>query len=451
MQIISNNFKKFAVCGKPIKHSISPIIFKQLFQNNNSKAHYSRILTANPKDAIYLFDQLNLSGMNVTAPLKHSIKKFCSSCTDDAEKIDAVNTIAKYNDKLLGFNTDWEGVLLSLRNEKIDLNNQKILVIGAGNAAAAAIYGIKIFNPNSNISILNKSEHNANQLAKKFDVPFFVSEQPTTNQLANFDLIIITIPVAEKYLKNIDFNNIGWNNIDWNKDAILFFADYTSREYFDFLRAKNCNLILGEKWLENQAVSAFEYFYSNDEFCRKVEISEEMISNHLNNLKTTNIYLTGFSGSGKTFIGKELAKKLNRNFVDIDEIIVNQNNKTITEIFEKNGEKYFRQQEFNILENICKEKNQIVSLGGGTIHNQQNQDLIRKSRGFIVYIFSDLETSLSRIDINSRPILATSNRNEIEQLFENRKSEYFNNSDMIILNSLQNANEIIEMLFSEFY
>jgi shikimate dehydrogenase len=368
------------------------------------------------------------------------MKKFCSNCTDDAEKIDAINTIVKYNEKILGFNTDWEGVLLSLRNKNIDLKHQKILVIGAGNAAAAAIYGIKMFSQNSNISILNKSEHNAKQLAEKFNIQFFISEQPTTKQISNFDLIVITIPVAEKYLKNVDFDI----------NSILFFADYTNREYFNFLKAKKYNLILGEEWLVNQAIPAFEYFYGSDEFCKKVEISEEIISNYLNNLKTTNIYLTGFSGSGKTSIGKKLAKKLNRNFVDIDEIIMNQTNKTISEIFEKNGEEYFRQQESNIWGNICKEKNQIVSLGGGTLHSKQNQEQISETDGFVIYIFSDLETSLNRIDINSRPILAHKNSNEIQQLFENRKSDYFNNSDMIILNSSQNTNDIVEMLSNEF-
>jgi shikimate kinase len=174
-----------------------------------------------------------------------------------------------------------------------------------------------------------------------------------------------------------------------------------------------------------------------------------MITNHLDNLKTTNLYLTGFSGSGKTSIGKELAKKLNRNFVDIDEMIENQTSKTISEIFEKKGEKYFRQQESNILENICKDKNQIVSLGGGTILSKQNHEQIRESGGFVIYIFSDLEISLNRIDINTRPILISRNSNEIKQLFENRKSDYFSNSDLIILNN-ETISQIINKIFLEF-
>ena len=436
----TEEIKKFAVCGNPIKHSISPIIFKQFFRNNKLEAAYSRVLATNPEEIIYLFNELDLSGASITAPFKHSIKKFCHSCADDAEKINAVNVIGKYDAKILGFNTDWEGVLLSLRNENIDLRNQKILVVGAGNATAAAVYGIQMFNTNANITVLNKTESNAKKLAEKFNVQYFVSEQPTTKQISDFDLIIITIPSAAEYFKNVVFG----------KNTILFFADYTNRKYFKFLQEKNHRLILGEKWLVNQAVSAFEYFYRNDEFCRNVEISDETISSYLNNFQTANIFLTGFSGSGKTTIGKKLAEKLNRNFVDIDKIIENQNNKTVAEIFEINGEKYFRSQESLILEKICKEKNQIISLGGGAIQNPKNQVKTSSSEGFVVYIFSDLETSLSRIDINSRPILSERNSNEIKQLFEKRKSKYFKNSDLVILNSAKNPNEICKILFEEF-
>ena len=334
--------------------------------------------------------------------------------------------------KYFGFNDFRGGGIFSGR--------MTVGIVAAGNATAAAVYGIQMFNTNANITVLNKTESNAKKLAEKFNVQYFVSEQPTTKQISDFDLIIITIPSAAEYFKNVVFG----------KNTILFFADYTNRKYFKFLQEKNHRLILGEKWLVNQAVSAFEYFYRNDEFCRNVEISDETISSYLNNFQTANIFLTGFSGSGKTTIGKKLAEKLNRNFVDIDKIIENQNNKTVAEIFEINGEKYFRSQESLILEKICKEKNQIISLGGGAIQNPKNQVKTSSSEGFVVYIFSDLETSLSRIDINSRPILSERNSNEIKQLFEKRKSKYFKNSDLVILNSAKNPNEICKILFEEF-
>jgi shikimate 5-dehydrogenase len=98
--------KRFAVCGEPIAHSFSPFIHKQLFIKNNIEVNYARILTNNPQQVIQFFNQFDLSGINITSPLKKSIIPYCDSITDDAKEIGAVNTIIKHKEQLLGFNTD---------------------------------------------------------------------------------------------------------------------------------------------------------------------------------------------------------------------------------------------------------------------------------------------------------------------------------------------------------
>lgn len=435
--------KRYAVCGNPIKHSLSPIIFQQIFNNNNFEASYNRILVDKPDEAIYLFNALGLAGMNVTAPFKSSIRKFCTSCTNDAEEIEAVNTIVRHSDKLLGFNTDWESVLYSLRQCLVSLENQnleqkKILVIGAGSAAAAAIYGIKTFYPNADITILNKSEGRANQLALKFNIPYFVAENPLTKQIANYDVVVITVTNTE-YLSKVSFP----------KNVILFFADYTNRKYLDTIKSKFKNTILGETWLVNQAFPAFEYFSGNDEICKKHNLNSELITQYLDSFGTANIYLTGFSGAGKSYIGKELAGKLQRDFIDIDEIVENKLQKTINQIFETEGEEAFRQYEADVLNKIRNEERLIVSLGGGTITNKQNQKIIKAHSGFVVYLFSDLKTSLDRIDINSRPMLQNKSDQEIERLYSYRQEQYFINSNLIALHNFSNEKTITEMLANE--
>ena len=78
-----------------------------------------------------------------------------------------------------------------------------------------------------------------------------------------------------------------------------------------------------------------------------------------------NIVLIGMMGSGKSSIGKILSKKLNLNFIDIDKKIEESENNTISDIFEKRGESYFRKIEENISINYLKLENKIISLGGG--------------------------------------------------------------------------------------
>jgi shikimate kinase len=87
------------------------------------------------------------------------------------------------------------------------------------------------------------------------------------------------------------------------------------------------------------------------------------------------------------------------------------------------------------LNEITNAKNAVISLGGGTILNPENQKIIEKMSGIITYIYSDFETSISRIDLPTLPLLKNKNINEIEFLFNERKTKYFENSDLIISNN----------------
>ena len=97
------------------------------------------------------------------------------------------------------------------------------------------------------------------------------------------------------------------------------------------------------------------------------------------------IYLTGFMTSGKSTIGPILANVLGMDFYDLDKEIEQQEGMTVVEIFEKKGEPYFRHLEKVFLENLCRQNNIIVSLGGGTITNTENFDLLKRT-GKIIYL-----------------------------------------------------------------
>ncbi len=88
-------------------------------------------------------------------------------------------------------------------------------------------------------------------------------------------------------------------------------------------------------------------------------------------MKFNNIFLIGLMGSGKTSIGKVLAKNLKKSFLDIDNEIINKMNLTISEIFEKYGEIKFREMESEILHSLTIDKNAVISTGGGIILNKK--------------------------------------------------------------------------------
>ncbi len=107
-------------------------------------------------------------------------------------------------------------------------------------------------------------------------------------------------------------------------------------------------------------------------------------------------YLTGFMAAGKSTIGPILANTLGWNFIDMDKAIEEEEAMKITEIFEKKGEKYFREKETELLQSISKKNYLIVALGGGTIANNNNIKLLKET-GRLIYLHSSPEVAYKRL------------------------------------------------------
>ena len=117
------------------------------------------------------------------------------------------------------------------------------------------------------------------------------------------------------------------------------------------------------------------------------------------------VYLTGFMASGKSTIGPILANTLGWNFLDLDKLVEEAAGKSVRTIFEENGEDYFRELETRTLRNTCELENYIIALGGGTIANQINLEII-KSSGFLIYLESSPEETYRRLRFKrDRPAL----------------------------------------------
>ena len=153
-----------------------------------------------------------------------------------------------------------------------------------------------------------------------------------------------------------------------------------------------------------------------------------------------NIYLTGFMGSGKSTIGPILANTLGWSFFDLDIVIEQKEGKKVSLIFEENGEEYFRNLEKETLIELAGRENVIIALGGGTITNQGNIDLLKKM-GKIIYLKISAGLAYKRLRFKrDRPILTRDgtvnlSKNEfigkIEQLISERNI-YYEQADIII-------------------
>ena len=119
----------------------------------------------------------------------------------------------------------------------------------------------------------------------------------------------------------------------------------------------------------------------------------------------SNLILIGFMGTGKTSLGKLLAEKLGRGFIDIDQKIEQDAGLSIPQIFEKYGEKYFRELEKNAVKEITQRRGLVIATGGGTIKDEENLRLLKNS-GVIVCLTTEPEEILRRTERRGeRPML----------------------------------------------
>ena len=147
-----------------------------------------------------------------------------------------------------------------------------------------------------------------------------------------------------------------------------------------------------------------------------------------------NIVLIGMRGGGKTTVARALSEKLGKKFVDVDEMVEEREGMTITETVEKRGWEYFRDREAEIVEEVAKRKNIIISTGGGVIQRPENIAAL-KENGLIIFLRAPAELLAERIERDAaRPNLteATSTRDEVEMILAERDKLYEAAADQII-------------------
>ncbi len=161
-----------------------------------------------------------------------------------------------------------------------------------------------------------------------------------------------------------------------------------------------------------------------------------------------NICLIGLMGSGKSVIGKELAKLYKIKFFDSDSEIEKIAKKSINKIFLDDGEAHFRKLEENICSKLLDVNNCIIALGGGSIENLKIRKLIEKN-SYSIYLKVDIKTLSNRlINTNKRPLLKNINKKKkLEELFRSRK-EFYNMANLIIENNYD-KNKLINKINSE--
>ena len=165
----------------------------------------------------------------------------------------------------------------------------------------------------------------------------------------------------------------------------------------------------------------------------------------------TNIALIGFMGTGKTAVGKALAEKLGKKFVELDPLIEQKAGKTIPEIFKQDGEIAFRELEIEVTKEVARGKNQVIACGGGVVLNKINIDRLR-NESIIVYLTASPQIILKRTsnDAEERPLLKVANPAlTIQELLTFRKPFYERAADIKINTSKLDVDTVVEQIINK--
>ena len=167
--------------------------------------------------------------------------------------------------------------------------------------------------------------------------------------------------------------------------------------------------------------------------------------------KQNNIFLIGLMGTGKTTVGRQLAKRLKRDFYDSDRVIEERTGADIPLIFEKEGEEGFRKREREVIDELTRMDNIILATGGGAILSAENREHLSR-RGTVIYLKSNLRTLIERTSKDkNRPLLHAEEPPEVilDRLLKQRGPLYEEIADIVVPTANNSIHRVIHAIISK--
>ncbi len=390
---------KYGLIGKTLHYSLSPQIHHSSFKMNHIRAEYTLYEVEESKagQIVQALKTLGINGANVTMPYKQIVMEQLNEISDEARKIGAVNTITIKDGKAYGYNTDYAGILSMLRHGDIDIAGHDFYVLGAGGSARSVVWCLKD-NGADKITLVSRNVDSAKKMMH--DLPVDIIDYEAFNNVGSGYGIVNTTPCGMS--PNIDDMAISEEKLRCFKAAIDLVYNPEETKFLRIAKLHGLKTTTGLHMLVAQAIRAQEIWY-DIEIASKIE--DRIYANISKYLIESNqsIYLIGFMGVGKTTVGKHLASILGVPFVDCDTYIESKYNMSISEIFERHGEGYFRTVEYEVLVELGRNSPSIIATGGGIVTCPQSYDFLKQHK--CVYLKDCVDTLYDRVkDDTNRPL-----------------------------------------------
>ncbi len=392
---------KYGCIGEHLGHSFSKEI-------HNLLADYDYEIREIEKDKLKDFmSTADFCAINVTIPYKEAVIPYMHYIDEHAKAIGATNTVVNRGGALYGYNTDFYGMSMLIRHAGVEIKGKKVIILGTGGTSKTALAVAASLGVREILRVSRTEREDA------------ISYETLYKFHTDAEIIINTTPSGM-------FPNIFDTPVDLDKFPKLsgvIDAVYNPLSTPLILSAKERGISAdgGLYMLVAQAVRASEIFLD-----KKYEdgVTDEIFEKLMRDKQ--NLVLIGMPASGKTTVGKMLAKSLSRKFLDTDELIEERTKMTIPEIFENFGEEKFRELESEIIRDCSKQNGSVISTGGGAVLRHENLNALREN-GKIYFIDRPLDALIPTKD---RPLSKT--KEDIVKRYNERYRTYCAAADVRI-------------------
>ena len=428
----------FALFGFPLGHTMSPELHAQLFEATGRKADYIGVsVPPEHLSEAFLIAREKLAGINLTIPHKKAVIELLDAVDKSALDLGSVNTVNFTDGEAIGYNTDILGFAETLERDDVKLQGRKVLLLGYGGAASVMAY--HCINEGAHLVITGRDTEKADALRRRL-LRFF----------PNAKINVCTRRTIPKDIQ-IVVNGTPLGMFPREEQTPLFFLPRKTTYVFDAIynppvtslmklaHPKHTKTRDGLFMLVMQAARAQTIWYGaqfSEQSCDRIlrRLYGKMAVKRLREKHgKQNIVLCGFMGSGKTTVGRKIARLTGLTFVDADQYLEQQEGKKISEIFAESGEAHFRDLETKYVRELCANSGQVIALGGGAVLRPENVAAVKET-GLLVL----LNTPFGRIVKNlsystSRPLLENGDKlAETRRLYQQRKEIYQKAADRIV-------------------
>lgn len=391
---------EYGLIGAKLGHSYSVPIHAQL------GTYDYRLYERDEEAFARLLNSRSFKGLNVTIPYKKLALPMCDTLSDAARDVGSVNTlIVRPDGSLYGHNTDIGGFIAMSKRAGVDISGRKIVILGSGGTSLTAQAACRRLGAREIIVVSRKGS---------------VNYQALYREHTDAEIIINTTPVG-MYPNNgiapVDISRFselkGVLDVIYNPDKTALLLD---------AEARGIPCSGGLYMLVAQARESAELFSGRD--IPKSETNRIYTSLRSGAL---NVILTGMPGSGKSTIGRGLAVRMGRDFVDCDAEIAARAGKSIPKIFAEDGEAAFRELEARVVADVCREKSRVIATGGGAIMRPENVRSMRQNGKILL-----LQRNLDLLSLEGRPL--SSSKEALTAMWEKRAPIYTACADSVIFN-----------------